>query len=163
MRYPTIAFLLAACTLPQPASAEPATHAAPQPAIVREAEAFMAAYAKELAAGDRAALPARYSRDGARTLGFGPATLETQAQLTATYAGPDWQPPRSFAWRDLAYEPLGRDAVVVVGGFDWDTGNGKPPIRFAYTALLRRENESLRIRVEHENPLRPPAANPPAR
>ena len=160
MRNLLSAAMLIACVLPAPAAARAlartALTATETESLVREAETFMAAYAEDLAAGNRSAIAARYSRDGAHMLGFGPAKLRSHADLVTRYASPEWQPAKRFAWRDLSYEVLDRNAVLVVGGFEWDDGDGKPAGLFAYTGLLRRENGALRIRVEHENPL--PAA-----
>jgi ketosteroid isomerase-like protein len=130
-----------------------AAPAAAQPAVIAEAQAFMAAYAKDLAAGDRAAVAARYSRAGAYALGFAPKRFDAHAVIVANYAGSGWQKPAAFAWRDLSYEPIGPDAVAVTGGFDWTAEQAGEPVRFAYTGILRREAGTLRIRIEHENPL----------
>lgn len=157
MRNLLSAAMLVACVLPTATAARAPAHTATTAneaeSLVREAETFMAAYAKDLAAGNRPAIAARYSRDGAHMLGFGPAKLRSHADLVTRYASSEWQPAKRFAWRDLTYEVLGPDAVLVVGGFEWDDGDGKPAGQFAYTGLLRRENGALRIRVEHENPL----------
>lgn len=123
------------------------------PPIVAEAQAFMDGYARELAAGDRTALAARYSRTGAYALGGAPKRFDDHATIAGFYAGPDWTKPAAFAWRDLSFEPLGPDAVAVVGHFDWTTDPKQPPMRAAYTGVLRRENGALRIRIEHENKL----------
>lgn len=131
--------------------AAPATAA--EAPIVAEARAFMNAYARDLAAGDRTAITARYSGDGAYALGFAAKILQTPREIAALYAGPGWQKPVAFAWRDLSFEPAGPDAVVVTGGFEWTADAGKEPGLFAYTALLRREANGLRLRLEHENPV----------
>jgi len=123
--------------------------------IVTEAKAFMAAYAQDLAKGDRAALAARYDREGAHMIFAGQREFATHAQIAADYAK-TWQPPASFEWRDLTYEPAGPDAVVVTGGFLWGLKSGVMPV--AYTALLRRQDGALRIRLEHETPEPQPKA-----
>jgi hypothetical protein len=75
-----------------------------------------------------------------------------------------WQPPSSFDWQDLSYEPVGRDAILVVGRFAWGVGPAAPPIAMSYTGLLRRRDGVLRIRLEDESPdpatLPKPAAPP---
>ncbi|HEX8191503.1 MAG TPA: nuclear transport factor 2 family protein [Allosphingosinicella sp.] len=152
-------FLAAALTLglcacdpaPRPQSAA----AAGEAAIVPEAQAFMAAYARDLVAGDRAAVAARYDRAGAHVLFAGSYRFATHAEIAQRYAT-QWQPPTAFEWRNLAYEPAGPDAVVVVGQFLW-TENGAPPLTFSYSALLRRRDGALRIRVEDEAPNAPPS------
>jgi len=122
--------------------------------IVREAEAFMAAYARELAAGDRAAIAARYDRQGAYLQGFAGDVYETHQKIAAFYAGPQWQPPRAFAWQNLRYEPVGPGAVLVVGRFVWTPSSGEP-LTASYSALLVRQGRELRIRLEHESAATP--------
>jgi hypothetical protein len=121
--------------------------------IVREAQAFMAAYARELAAGDRAGIAARYDRRGAYLQGFGGDVYETHQAITAFYAGPQWQPPRAFSWQNLRYEPVGSGAVLVVGRFVWTPVSGEP-LTASYSALLVRQGRALRIRLEHESAVR---------
>ena len=128
---------------------------APAP-IVAEAQAFMNDYARDLAAGNRAAIAARYSREGAFALGWSPKRFDDHATIVKNYAGSSWTKPAAFAWRDLSFEPLGPDAVAVVGHFDWTTDPKQPPMRAAYTGVLRRENGALRIRIEHENKIEAP-------
>jgi hypothetical protein len=127
------------------------------PQIVREAEAFMAAYALELAAGNRAALGARYDRRGAYLQGFAGDVYSDQPAIAAFYAGPEWAPPRAFAWQNLRYEPVGPGAVLVVGRFLWTPATGAP-LTASYTALLVRDGRVLRIRMEHESAVAPPAS-----
>jgi hypothetical protein len=132
-----------------PLAAQPAPR--PEPAVVTEARAFMAAYADALRAGDRAGIAGRYDRTGAYFLGNGMKRFETHAQIVANYAGPDWQPPHRFEWRDLSYEPAGHDAVVIAGQFAWTPREGAAPLVFSYTGLLRRQYGVLRIRLEDES------------
>ena len=139
-----------------PLAAQPAGR--PEPAVVTEARAFMAAYADALRAGDRAGIAGRYDRNGAFVLGNGGKRFETHAQIIASYAGADWQPPHRFEWRNLSYEPVGYDAVVIAGQFAWTQREGAAPLVFSYTALLRRQDGVLRIRLEDEST----AARPPA-
>jgi hypothetical protein len=135
----------------RPQAASPAASAA----IVAEAQAFMADYARDLLAGDRAAIAARYDPDGAHLLFAGSYAFRSHAAIAERYAT-QWERPAAFAWRNLAYEPAGPDAVVVVGQFVW-TPPGGPPETFSYSALLRRRGEALRIRVEDEAPNAPPS------
>lgn len=135
-----------------PAIAQPPGQAAEAEApVVAEARAFMAAYARELAAGDRAAMAARYDRRGSWVMGRGRKLYSTHAETVAVYAGPQWQPPAAFEWRDLSYEPAGSDAVAVVGTFLWTAAAGRPPLTYSYTALLVRQDGVLRIRIEDED------------
>ena len=137
-----------ACAAP---SIDPALRGAPESdAVVAEARAFMDAYARELLAGDRAAIAARYDRTGAYLVRDGEKSFVTYADIVARYARPGWSPPASFEWRDLSFEPVGSDAVVVVGHFLWTRQTGATPMSISYTALLWRQDGELRIRVEDE-------------
>ena len=120
-------------------------------ALLDEARTFMDSYARDLRAGDRAAIAARYDRAGAFQVGMGRKQLKSHAEITAQYAAATWQPPASFAWRDLSYEALGPDAVLVVGRFEWGLRPQQPPMRFSYTGILRRRDGALRIRLEDES------------
>jgi hypothetical protein len=127
--------------------------------VVSEARAFMDTYARDLVAGDRAAIAARYDRTGAYFLGNGRKELTSYDSIAADYRG-GWKPPASFTWRDLSFEPAGSDAVVVAGQFAWGPAPGAPPLTFSYTALLRRQEGVLRIRLEDES-LDPSTLPPP--
>jgi hypothetical protein len=128
-----------------------AMEAADEAEAIAEAQAFMAAYARDLIAGDRATIAGRYHRRGAWRVGNGEKSFETWTAIRDFYAGTNWSPPASFAWRALEYQPLGRDAVVVVGLFDWGRGEGRPPVTVSYTGLLLRQDGELRIRLEDES------------
>ena len=138
------------------AAAQPAAAATQVTGCEAEGQAFMASYAADLVAGDRAAIARRYSADGAFMNGFSPKQHHALDAITRRYAGDGWAKPDAFAWRDLSYETVGTDACVVTGGFTWtqDGASGE----YAYTALLRRENGTWHIRVEHENELPPEPA-----
>ncbi|MBW3570422.1 MAG: ketosteroid isomerase family protein [Gemmatimonadetes bacterium] len=115
-----------------------------------EARAFMESYARDLRAGAREAIVARYDRRGAYLVGNGRKELLTVDALRAIYTGPDWQPPATFEWRDLSYEVLGDDAVMVVGRFEWTDAQGKM-LPISYTGLLLRQDGAWRIRLEDES------------
>jgi hypothetical protein len=138
----TTVLLIAAA---QPAAASPADVAA-------EAERFMAAYAGELRAGDRAGIAARYDRRGAWFAGRGQERFQDHAAIAADYAGPRWQPPRAFEWIDLHYWPAGMNAITVTGFFRWTPQDGAP-VLFRYRAVLLRQEGALRIRREDEEPV----------
>lgn len=141
-----IAAFLALFAVAAPVAAQPA-----EPPIVAEARAFMAAYATALREGDRAGIAARYDRTGAFHLGNGHKSFETYAAIQALYASAAWQRPHGFEWRDLSYEPVGPDAVVIAGQFEWTPREGAMPSTYSYTALLRRQDGALRIRLEDES------------
>ena len=132
--------------------------------VTNEARAFMEAYARDLLAGDRAAIGARYDRSGAYFLGNGRKEFVSYDSVVAQYRDARWAPPTAFEWRDLSYEPVGSDAVVVAGLLSWTSAAGSAPMVLSYTALLWRQDGSLRIRLEDESidPRSMPAARPPA-
>ena len=125
--------------------------AAPTAAEV-EARAFMAAYEADLRRKDAAAVAARYHPDGAYMIFDGRGGFESFAAIGKRYAE-GWRGPEAFAWRGLAFEPVGADAVLVNGGFEW-TAAGKAPRPTSYTALLKRHAGEWRIRMENETPIR---------
>lgn len=142
--------LVTACAA-QPSNDVKQTDSATAPAVVAEARAFMDAYARELLAGDRAAISARYDRTGTYFLGNGRKEFATYDSVVALYRAASWSPPASFSWRDLSFEPAGPDAVVVAGQFFWGANAGGATLSMSYTALLRRQDGALRIRVEDES------------
>ena len=128
--------------------------------IEKEARDFMTGYADDLRAGRRLAIANRYDRRGAFRLGEGEKTFETPAMIEAAYLT-QWTQPETFEWRNLSYEVLTSDAVLVVGLFDWGTGDGRK-IAFSYTGLLVRQEGKFRIRLEDESVDRrlPPIGKP---
>jgi hypothetical protein len=122
-----------------------------QAGVVEEARAFMDSYARDLLAGNRAAISARYDRGGAYFMGNGRKEFEPYDSIAARYGGPRWSPPATFEWRDLSFEPVGPDAVVVVGRFLWGRRGAAAPVALSYTGLLRRQDGVLRIRLEDES------------
>lgn len=123
--------------------------------VVDEAKAFMEAYGRDLAKGDREAVAARYDRTGAFFLVAGGREFSAHPAIVQTYRQ-GWTPPQSFEWRDLQFDVAGADAVVVNGRFLWGTAKGVIP--FTYTGFLRRQDGELRIRLEDETPEFAPAA-----
>ncbi len=123
--------------------------AAAEAPVIAEARAFMAAYGAELARGDRAAVAARYDRAGAFFLVGGGRDFSPHPQIVADYAQ-KWTPPKSFEWRDLHFDAVGKDAVVVNGRFMWGSERGVE--LYTYTGFLRRQDGKLRIRLEDETP-----------
>lgn len=134
-------------TAPDAAAADAATEEAP---IVIEARTFMAGYAEDLLAGDIVAIANRYDRSGAWRMGEGEKAFDTWDGIRRIYAE-EWQKPATFAWRDLSYEPVGPDAIMVLGLFDWGFDDGGPAITVSYTALMVRQEGELRIRLEDES------------
>ncbi|HEU4884722.1 MAG TPA: hypothetical protein VFT45_20870 [Longimicrobium sp.] len=114
-----------------------------------EARAFMESYARDLRAGAREAIVARYDPRGSYRVGNGRKEFEPLDSTRAVYMGP-WQPPTVFEWRDLSYEVLSDDAVMVVGRFEWTGADGKM-LPLSYTGLLLRRDGVWRIRLEDES------------
>jgi hypothetical protein len=138
----------------------PTAHA--QSAATAEVRAFMDAYARDLRAGNREAIAARYDRAGAYRMGNGHKALVPYDSIRARYRT-GWGPPHDFAWDDLSFEVVGPDAVVVAGRFRWTIAPGASPMRFSYTALLRKRDGAWRIRLEDESADPATLPKPPAR
>jgi hypothetical protein len=140
------------------------TDSAAAAGITAEARTFMDAYARDLLAGDRAAIGARYDPAGAYLLGNGQKDFSPYDSIVARYSDSRWSPPHAFEWRDLSFEPVGSDAVFIAGLAAWTSAPGSAPIILSYTAVLERRDGSLRIRLEDESvdPRSMPAAPPPA-
>lgn len=146
----TCAWFMTLCLLYLTAASPYAYAQHHRPRVVEEAREFMRDYAGELRAGKRAAISARYDRSGAYLLRAGTKKFVAYDSIVARYAGPSWSPPVSFEWQDLSFEALGPDAAAVVGTFTWVAAIDKPPVIASYSAVLRRQNGRLRIRVEDE-------------
>ena len=155
---PLLLVLAAACGGNAPPAVAPVT-SADSAALVREAEAFMADYGRDLQAGDREAIVDRYDPRGSWRMGHGRKELTPLDSIRATYFG-EWQPPTRFEWQDLSYEVAGPDGVVVLGRFVWGLANGRD-VTLSYTGLLLRRDGRLRIRVEDESTAPPRPAPPP--
>lgn len=143
--------LLALALMPAAAAAQPTATAAAEAPIIAEARAFMARYAEDLTMGNRAAIAARYDPNGAWHVGPARVAMESWDQINRRYRT-RWAAPSSFQWRDLAFEVLGPDSVLVVGGFHWwpQKRADRPPLEYSYTAVLVRRNGELKIRLENE-------------
>jgi len=135
--------LAAAC-----ATAGPSTRADAS-SIEAEARTFMDDYARDLLAGDREAIASRYDRRGAYLLGNGSKRFESWDSIAAGYRT-GWSAPARFEWQDLSYEPIGTDAVAVMGRFVWHPAQGAP-LTLSYSGLLVRREDGLRIRMEDES------------
>jgi hypothetical protein len=125
-----------------------------------DAREFMVAYGDDIRHGRRQAIVDRYDRRGAYRVGEGEKNLESWELIRASYMT-QWTPPARFSWRDLSYETVSHDSVIVVGLFDWGLADGRK-LTFSYTGLLVRIDSELRIRLEDEsmNPKMLAALNP---
>jgi hypothetical protein len=119
--------------------------------VEAEVRAFMQGYGDDLRLHRREALVDRRSRRGAFfPSGSSGRPLSFEA-IGALYRDPSQcKGPDAFEWRDLLYEVLGSDAVVVAGAFLWREASKPEATEFSYSNLLVREAGRLRIRVEHE-------------
>ncbi len=139
----------AARDMRSPTPAEEAAARQAEAALIGEAKAFMQSYAEDLRAGDRAALAARYDREGVSLARDGIETELTWSEVERRYAA-QWRPPASFEWRDLSFEASGPDSVGVRGAFLWVPSRGGAPVAYSYGAVLVRRDGGLRIRIEDE-------------
>ncbi|MFL5538478.1 MAG: hypothetical protein ACJ8J0_05770 [Longimicrobiaceae bacterium] len=153
-----LAVLVGAAGCARPPCCAPPAPAGGEAALVREARAFMDAYARDLREGNRNGIVERYDPRGAYFVGQGRKELVPADSIRAIYRG-RWQPPAGFEWRDLSYEVAGPDAVVVAGLFVWSGSNGRSAT-YSYTGLLLRQGGRLRIRLEDESPAPPPRPAP---
>ena len=121
----------------------------PESLLVEEAERFMDEYAADLLRGDRAAIAERYDRNGVYEIRPAAKRLTTHADLVTRYRE-RWSKPAFFEWRDLSYEELAADKVLVTGLFAWSNSTSATPDVQSYVAILQRQDGNLRIRLEAE-------------
>lgn len=122
---------------------------APEASVEAEARRFMAEYRTILVNRDKQALIRLYDPAGTYVLGDGTKEFRTPAGIADMYR--NWRGPAAFEWHDLSYEPVGKDAVMVLGQFTWTPLEGAARPRMSYSGLLVRRNGKLRIRVEDES------------
>ena len=124
------------------------TRQAGESSLIDEARRFMDGYQTDLQRGDRPAIAARYDRNGVYELRPGEKRFTSHADLVARYQ--KWRRPGFFEWRDLSYEVLAADKVLVTGLFALgDSASASPGLQ-SYVAVLRRQDGELRIRLEAE-------------
>ena len=128
----------------------------PSDAAIAEAQAFMASSASDLVSGNREALWQRYDPRGWTFVGAGVKQAMTTEATKERYLK-RWNPPLSFAWKNLDYEALGPDAVVVTGLFEWAREGGVTTA--SYTALLLKREGRWVIRIENESAAPKPSGN----
>jgi hypothetical protein len=115
------------------------------------ARAWFEDYARELKAGDRSAIVARYHHDGAWIVRNGVPKLLSSKDLEARYRQPQWQPPVHFKWKDLVLEPVGEGGLLAVGQLLWKAEGANTAQLYSYTGLLLQVDGKWRIRLEDEN------------
>lgn len=140
-----VLLLVSAATIGQ-FSAQPVRSASQTEAGAR---AFMKGYEEDLREHRREALAARYSHKGAFLPSEASGTPLSFQAISDLYRG-EWKGPETFEWRDLSYEVLSPDAVVVAGSFLWREASASEAIAYSYSNLFVREGGALRIRLEHE-------------
>lgn len=114
----------------------------------REAGRFMREYAEDLRNHDRAAIAARYDSSGATVIFNGERNVRSFNEIETRYRD-RWIGPTSFDWRDLSYDVLTTDSVLVTGEFEWGAPDGIE--RYSYSGVLQRQQGVLRIRLEVES------------
>ena len=117
------------------------------PDLTAEVQSFMASYADDLSMSNRERIIQRYHSNGAYLVFDGSKRFVTFDAIQDRYLG-EWQPPTDFEWCDISVETISIDAAVVVAFFNWSTAEDTQ--QFSYSALLLRQNEELRIRLEDE-------------
>jgi hypothetical protein len=118
-------------------------------ALLEEAKRFMGEYAADLLRGDRPAITARYDKHGVYEIRPAEKKFTSHAELVSRYQN-QWEKPGLFEWRDLSYEVLGPDKVLVTGLFAWGRSASSSPDILSYVAILHRQDGELRIRLEAE-------------
>lgn len=118
-------------------------------ALLEEAKRFMDEYAADLLRGDRPAITARYDKHGVYEIRPAEKKFTSHAELVSRYQN-RWEKPGLFEWRDLSYEVLGPDKVLVTGLFAWGRSASSSPDVLSYVAILHRQDGELRIRLEAE-------------
>ena len=124
--------------------------------ILSDAKSFMASYAEDLLAGKRDVIVNRYDARGSYRLGEGRKAFVSPEELNKQYRE-RWLAPIAMAWRDLSYEVIGTEGVLVMGLLDWETSPDSKTT-FSYTGLLTYQDGVLKLRLEDESRRIPPPA-----
>ena len=126
--------------------------------VERSVLAFYDSYADDLRQHRRDGIANRYDRRGVYLMGNGSKRFQTFEQTKDSYLK-EWSGPKSFTWKDLSVEVISKNAVAVLGKFEWITESGQK-FDFSYTGLLIKHKGEWRIRIEDESMAPPkPAAN----
>lgn len=146
-------FCLPAPAVAQAANGEPAQAATSvldpvDAALIADAQRFMDGYADALRRGDPEEIVAHYDRDGVHEVRPASKRFTAYEALLPRYR--DRNTPAFFEWRDLSYEVLAPDKVLVVGLFAWAQSRVDEPQLQSYVAVLRRQDGRLRVRLEAE-------------
>lgn len=120
------------------------------PGVVNEVKAFYDAYAEDLRQHRREAIANRYDGRGTYFLGNGAKALESLEENRRYYLT-KWVGPKTFSWKDMEFEVVSPQAVVVLGRFEWATEKEPKPKTCSYTGLVLKKSGQWSIRVEDES------------
>jgi hypothetical protein len=129
------------------------TGAQKAPDLVAQARVFMQDYERDLSAFDVDAIVARYDPRGAVVMVDGQGGARTSAEIGKVYRSVAKGPSR-FAWKDLVFEQVAPDAIMVRGGFSYQLSASSPEMLFTYLAVLLGGRDGLYIVLEREAPVR---------
>jgi quercetin dioxygenase-like cupin family protein len=115
----------------------------------RELRDFYDSYRDDLVKQRREAIANRYDTRGYFGLGNGRKELVSFEDNKRRYLK-EWSGPKAFEWRDLSFEILSPTAASVVGIGEWTAASGQKTV-LSYTALLTKQGDQWRIRVEDES------------
>lgn len=118
-------------------------------AVEREVKDFYDAYGEDLRQHKSESIANRYDPRGYFSVGNGRKEL-VPFEANKRHYLKEWTGPKAFEWRDLTYEILSPTAVSVVGLGDWTAASGQKTV-ISYTALLTKQADQWRIRVEDES------------
>ena len=117
-----------------------------------EVNNFMTEYAADIGICNAEGVAARYNRLGAYVMGNGRKEFKSYDSIRLGYINEwDCQEQPSFEIKDLSFEILSADAVLVSGRFDWSRGDSMEAQNFSYTGILIRQDGELRILLEDES------------
>jgi quercetin dioxygenase-like cupin family protein len=114
-----------------------------------ELKDFFNEYAEDLRQSRREAIADRYDPRGWFSLGNGVKSFLNSEQTRDRYLK-QWTAPKSFAWRDLAYDVLSPTSAAVTGVFDIEFASGQKAT-YSYSASLVKVAGKWKIRVEDES------------
>jgi hypothetical protein len=118
--------------------------------VISEVKAFYDVYAEDLRLHRREALGARYDGRGSYFLGNGAKAFES-AEETRRYYLKNWTGPKSFNWKNMEFEVITPQAVVVLARFEWATEKEPKPVSCSYSGLLLKKSGQWFIRMEDES------------
>ena len=120
--------------------------------VIAEATAFMEAYAAEISTRNAEAVAERYSREGAYRMGHGRKEFNSYDSIRVRYIR-RWEgrAQRKFEFKNLSFEILSSDAILVAGKLEWSRGDSAEALKMSYTGVLTRQDGELRILLEDES------------